>query len=180
MARIWLYLWLALIGVAVVGVPVVMLLDPPTAGLARLRVGELQPRAEAACRCARAARNRGAKAACWDRFGAATGVSLGPASGTACFPLSQRGVWLADGSQLTLSYSMVVGGNGGDEFCTRAEAMQAEALFFREYQATDQSEVDSAAINRGLAAMRRFSRQLIERRILVSGEQSQGCVGSAP
>ena len=114
--------------------------------------------AENACKCARLKPDKAGKESCWHDFDAVTGNRSANPWGSACFPLSETGVMLADGTEITMSWGIV---DSNEEFCTRDEAISAEALYATivpSNTANLSREEQHEIIDRGRAALEGLSR----------------------
>lgn len=146
----------------------------------RLRHAQIQTLADAGCKCARRLGDVPGVDHCWERFEKATSYRVAHAGQTACYPLSERLICPEDGKDcVTLNYDMV----GGPKFafCTKNEAMAAEALWNRiALSAPDPyGEESREASRRAHAALLDYARQ-VARNDRVEAAQSVGCIGGFP
>jgi hypothetical protein len=168
--------WAAIcIGAAAMALPAWLVASQPRTP--RLRHVQIQALADAGCKCARRLGDVPGVDHCWRRFEEATRLRVANAGQTACYPLSQRLLCLEDGEDcITLNYDMV----GGPKFafCTKKEAMAAEALWNRIALSTPAPEGEEAD-RRAHAALLSYASQ-IARDDRVEAAQSAGCVGGFP
>jgi hypothetical protein len=192
MGRLLLNSALGLIGSAAIAVPALMVASyQPTMGerMARESGGEFHPTppayelarlrklAEAGCKCARLSGGKEEADSCWQTFDEASRNTF--RSHTACIPLSEMAIVFDDSSeQVILAYDIVLGGNeSGTDFCTREEAVTAEALAASIDNGRGNQAEQNAAMDRAVAAMERLSREFARGRQVAHAERGYGCAG---
>ena len=171
--------WVALtIGAGALVLPAWLVAGQPRTP--RLRHAQIQALADAGCRCARRLGDVPGVDHCWDRFEARTRLLVANAGESACFPLSERSFWESGREQaIVLNYN--IAGGPKFAFCSKNEAMAAEALWYRIALSTPDiySPEGIEAQNQANAALRDFARQ-VAANAPIEATQSQGCVGGIP
>lgn len=136
---------------------------------------DLQALAEASCKCARLKTAKADKEACWREFDIETANARANPGGSACLPLSERSIGEPGEDYITTEWGIVGGSEGA--FCTREEAIAAEALDLTLYPpdiASLPPQDQSKIILRATEALENLSRAYA-RGDRAQPAQAQGC-----